>query len=329
MYTPLISFIIPDFNVEKYLQKCVDSILSQTYQNIEVILVDDGSPDKCPQICDEYTVKDGRVKVIHKSNGGLSDARNAGLLFSNGEYVVFLDGDDFWMEINNLQNLVDILRIQKYDFIGFNCSYYYPTSNTYEKWIALDDRLPTNCDKLNYIISLVRSGTFPMSACLKIIRRAFLCENQISFQKGIYCEDILWFLELLEKAESLKFINLYVYAYRKEVSTSITASFSEKKYNDLLYILKRGVNMIQQYDWPEEVRYSLLSFMAYEYCTLLGFLGFFPQKQKRVIKSNLYEYEWLLRYDLNPKVSRVVRYRKYLGRNLTNFLLYKYIKTVM
>lgn len=87
--------------------------------------------------------------------------------------------------------------------------------------------------------------------------------------------------------------------------------------------------MIQQYDWPEEVRYSLLSFMAYEYCTLLGFLGFFPQKQKRVIKSNLYEYEWLLRYDLNPKVSRVVRYRKYLGRNLTNFLLYKYIKTVM
>lgn len=183
MYTPLISFIIPVFNVEKYLQKCVDSILSQTYQNIEVILVDDGSPDKCPQICDEYTVKDGRVKVIHKSNGGLSDARNVGLLFSNGEYVVFLDGDDFWMEINNLQNLVDILRIQKYDFIGFNCSYYYPTSNTYEKWIALDDRLPTNCDKLNYIISLVRSGTFPMSACLKIIRRAFYVKIKYLFRK--------------------------------------------------------------------------------------------------------------------------------------------------
>ena len=91
----LISVIVPIFKVESYLGKCIDSILSQTYKNIEIILVDDGSPDSCPQICDLYSEKDNRIKVIHKNNGGLSDARNAGLIVSKGEYVCFVDGDDF------------------------------------------------------------------------------------------------------------------------------------------------------------------------------------------------------------------------------------------
>ncbi|MBQ9408769.1 MAG: glycosyltransferase family 2 protein [Clostridia bacterium] len=92
---PLISVIVPAYKVEKYLHRCVDSILAQSYPNIEVLLVDDGSPDRCPQICDEYARQDARVRAIHKPNGGLSDARNAGMDSARGEYIAFVDGDDY------------------------------------------------------------------------------------------------------------------------------------------------------------------------------------------------------------------------------------------
>ena len=91
----LISVVVPIYNVENYIKKCVDSILSQTYKNLEIILVDDGSPDNCPQICDEYAQKDNRIKVIHKENGGLSDARNAGIDISKGKFITFIDSDDY------------------------------------------------------------------------------------------------------------------------------------------------------------------------------------------------------------------------------------------
>ena len=94
---PKISVIIPVYNVSQYLHRCVDSVINQTYSDLEIILVDDGSPDDCPIICDEYSKKDARVKVIHKPNGGLSSARNAGLDIATGEYVGFVDSDD-WIE---------------------------------------------------------------------------------------------------------------------------------------------------------------------------------------------------------------------------------------
>ena len=94
----LISIIVPIYNVEKYLQECIESLLKQTYKNIEIILVDDGSPDNCPQICDEFLKKDKRIKVFHKVNGGLSDARNYGLERATGNYICFVDSDDFVTE---------------------------------------------------------------------------------------------------------------------------------------------------------------------------------------------------------------------------------------
>ena len=95
MNYPLVSIIVPCYNVEQYLPKCIDSILYQTYKNLEVWLVDDGSPDKCGAICDEYAKKDTRIKVIHKKNGGLADARNVALNVMTGEYVVCVDSDDY------------------------------------------------------------------------------------------------------------------------------------------------------------------------------------------------------------------------------------------
>lgn len=91
----LISVIVPIYNVEKYLARCVDSIINQTYKNLEIILVDDGSPDNCPKMCDDFAKKDSRISVVHKENGGLSDARNAGMKIASGECIVFVDSDDY------------------------------------------------------------------------------------------------------------------------------------------------------------------------------------------------------------------------------------------
>ena len=91
----LISIIIPVYNVEQYLKRCIDSVINQTYHNVEIILIDDGSPDSCPQKCDIWAKKDSRIKVVHKVNGGLSDARNYGLQYAKGKYIAFLDSDDY------------------------------------------------------------------------------------------------------------------------------------------------------------------------------------------------------------------------------------------
>ena len=91
----LITIVIPVYKVEKYLEKSINSVINQTYQNLEIILVDDGSPDNCPQICEKYAKKDNRIKVIHKENGGLSDARNAGIDIAKGKYITFIDSDDY------------------------------------------------------------------------------------------------------------------------------------------------------------------------------------------------------------------------------------------
>lgn len=104
----IISIIVPVYKVEEYLQRCVDSILNQTYNNIELILVDDGSPDRCGDMCDQYRIKDSRIKVIHKENGGLSDARNAGIKFAKGKYITFIDSDD-WISNNYIEILYDLL----------------------------------------------------------------------------------------------------------------------------------------------------------------------------------------------------------------------------
>lgn len=107
---PKISVIVPVYKVEKYLDRCVKSIIGQTYPDFELILVDDGSPDKCPQMCDEWAKKDKRIRVLHKENGGLSSARNAGLRVARGEYVHFIDSDD-WIELDLYENILNLFKI--------------------------------------------------------------------------------------------------------------------------------------------------------------------------------------------------------------------------
>lgn len=205
---PLISVIVPIYNVEPYLRKCVDSIISQTYRNLEIILVDDGSPDHCPEICDEYAEKDSRIIVIHKPNGGLSDARNAGLKQFKGEYVMFVDSDD-WIDETYIYNMYE--SIGNANVVISGCTY------TTEEGIPYEKKLPGTFA----FMDLIDNSMFGY-ACLKLYRKKAI-SNQVF--KEILREDLIFNLRLLnsEFSKCFSIVSRTGYYYRQR-SNSILHS---------------------------------------------------------------------------------------------------------
>ena len=313
-----VSFIIPIYNVEKYLSECVESILAQTYSDFEMLLIDDGSPDNCPALCDDWARKDSRIKALHKPNGGLSDARNYGLNHAQGDYVVFVDSDDFWVEKDCLEQLMNVVDAHpECDFIGFNCSYYYLDTKTYKKWVAYNESLSVPTDKNIVICSLVASGTFPMSACLKIIKRKSLSDMGLRFIKGTIAEDIPWFIDLLEGSKKCMFVNQYIYAYRQNVAGSITASGNPKSTSDLFAIVKNEVAKMKNRSIAKDAKDALYSFLAYEFCILLTA----SSRMSKEIRKELMNYKWLLDYTSNPKVRKAAFVNKLFGIKVTELVL--------
>ncbi len=224
---PKLSIIVPVYNVECYLRVCVDSLLAQdmTLEEYEIILVDDGSLDGCSAICDEYAFRYKNISVIHRSNGGLSAARNSGLSVAKGEYVQFVDSDDY-LEHNVLRALVEKMDKEKLDVLRFN---YQNVNEQYEVFEPNKVRKPfvdfrdEVCDGLTFLTE--RLGT----ACYVpqfIIRRTLL-ENCL-FKEGIYFEDVEWTPRMLLKAERVSSVNTIVYNYLYRVG-SITRSTDEEK----------------------------------------------------------------------------------------------------
>lgn len=236
MKETLISVIVPIYNVEKYIDRCLDSIVNQTYKNLEIILVDDGSPDNCPAICDIWAKKDKRIKVIHKSNEGLAMARNSGLDVASGEYVIFCDSDDR-VALEMYEKLFWATENGKYDVVysGFN------VKQDNGKWIKCNDFSKTRIfdakvkEELaaSFIgeTSLTDGHRFVMSCNVALYRRSLLEKyhiRQISERK-VVSEDLLFQLQVALHIERVKFIpECYYYYYSN--SGSLTHSFKESKF---------------------------------------------------------------------------------------------------
>lgn len=324
-----LSFIVPIYKVEKYLPQCTDSILSQSYKDFEVILVDDGSPDNSGVLCDSYAKKDHRIRVIHKPNGGLSDARNVGLKAAQGEWVIFIDSDDFWVKNDCLSNLMAVVeQHSECDFIGFNCSYYYEDNDSFVKWIAYNDSIRHPIDKDVAMHTLVASGTMPMSACLKVISRKVLQDNHLYFKKGLLSEDIPWFIDLLEKSSKCMFVNEYVYAYRQNRVGSITTTGGERSFNSLLLIIQNELDKLEERSFSEQAKNDLRSFLAYEVCILLAMISSLPTAIQPKKRQEIVNYKWLLNYTSNPKVKKASLINKLFGIRVTEWVLSFYLNRV-
>jgi len=219
------------YKVEPYLRKCVDSVLAQTYTNLEIILVDDGSPDNCGKICDEYAKRDKRIVVIHKENGGASDARNAGLDIMKGDYISFIDSDDFIT-----QSYVEYLYglITEYDADISNCNYL-PIKED-GRIIKSKDSLIENkfYDKENFkemfsVILYEENTTIYDSAWTKLYKKTLFTD--IQFPKNKLFEDVRTVPWLLQKAEKIIFGKEKHYFYQIRQNSAITQKFSEKNYD--------------------------------------------------------------------------------------------------
>ena len=223
---PKISIIVPVYNVEKYLRKCIDSILNQTFKDFELILIDDGSTDESGKICDEYNLKDNRIKVIHKENGGLSSARNAGLDIAQGEYIGFVDSDD-WIELDMYEELYKICKENDTDvgIVGINYGGASEKKKSkkieiYSNKLILDD----------LVYNKGKEITWP--AWNKLWLKKVIGESR--FKEGRIYEDGLFLYSLSSKIKKVAKIDYEAYNYRMD-NESITRSKISKKQVDFLY----------------------------------------------------------------------------------------------
>ncbi len=227
-----LSIIIPIYKVEQYLRRCVDSLLNQDLprEEYEIILVDDGSPDNCPAICEEYARAHDNVKVVHRENGGLSAARNSGIEVALGQYVQFVDSDDY-LEPNVLKTLVEKMDADHLDALRFN---YQNVNERYEVFEPnkiskpFVDYRDEACDGLTFLNERLGFGCYAWQFML----RRELLENCV-FKEGIYFEDMEWTPRLLLKASKVTSTDLMVYNYLMRQG-SITQSVDEKKKRKVL-----------------------------------------------------------------------------------------------
>lgn len=234
----LISVIVPVYKVEPYLRRCVDSILNQTYKNLEIILVDDGSPDNCGAICDEYAAKDPRVRVIHKENGGISDTRNAGLDICTGEYISFVDSDD-WIEPGHIRSLYsclqkdnqiavsDIMRIDEYGSLAATFVY------EVKKHSEMEPVFGYVWNKL-YPVALLREESFP----------------NINYE-----EDLLFNFRLMRKKPEYVYTGEKTYCYLLRQNSILMSEVSEKKVSEMILSTQQLWSILNEiYDQEQSLR---------------------------------------------------------------------------
>ncbi len=272
---PLVSVVVPIYNVENYLKRCVDSILEQSYNKIEIILVDDGSTDTCPKICDEYKALDNRIIVIHKTNGGLSDARNAGIEIATGEFFIFVDSDDYItkntienMVFSCLNNMCDIAicnMIRFYDD-GTKEPFYYPTS---------EELVYTGDEKYNTLNQ--------PSACNKLFKSYLF--NCIRFPKGKYYEDTFVYHELLFKAKGVVLTGTDDYWYFLRKNSILGEQRYTEKYFDFIEAVYNRASFLKKNNVIEFAKEAFLSLYAAMY-----------NIQKCVICNKENEYKFSIAY---------------------------------
>lgn len=236
-----ISIIVPVYKVEPYLDKCISSIVNQTYTNLEIILVDDGSPDRCPQMCDAWAEKDTRIRVIHKENSGLSDARNAGMAVATGEYIAFVDSDD-WVDLYYVEYLYRSIQQTRADIAACDVREVYDEDTIrtlHVEQIKFELAVPEEA-----INDVLHNRRFRAVAWNKLYTREILKDERFEIDR--FHEDEFFSYRLYDKAARLVYVSLPLYNYRQR-SGSIMASNSIRHLDMLDAYLERILLLKRKY----------------------------------------------------------------------------------
>ena len=222
----LISVIIPVYGVEQYLDQCVESIVNQTYPHLEIILVDDGSPDGCPAMCDAWAKKDARIKVIHQQNGGLSCARNTGIQHATGDYITFVDSDD-WLGETCYQTVTDLLQTKGYDLVVFNCN----RVNEKGEILSSTEKLEQAGELTGpQALKALVQGKLNHYAVNKVYKRELF--SQVRFPLGRAWEDMATAYKIFLQCHSVYYCSEPFYYYLTR-SNSISKTITDKALGDI------------------------------------------------------------------------------------------------
>ncbi len=259
----LISIIIPVYNSEEYLPKCIESVLNQTYSNLEIIIINDGSTDDSGKICDDYALKDNRITVIHKENGGVSSARNKGIEKATGKYIGFIDADDY-IEIDMFEKLYENIKHDDYDISICNYNIILGTNK-------IPNNISKECKKIfnnkEYLSGLFDKNLYCGYLVNKLIKTE--CIKNVRFDENVsVLEDLLFLTEIHENISKVYFdkdVFLYNYVQREN---SATNNFNKKKYMSMIMALEKIISYIDDNNTKNGVIFDYLQYVMiyYSYC---------------------------------------------------------------
>jgi len=314
-----ISFIIPVYNVKDYIEQCVESIACQASDEIQIVLVDDGSTDCSSAMCDEIAEKYSFVNVFHQKNAGHSAARNFGLSKATGKYVVFVDSDDFIGE-NCVRRIIDWIDNNDEDLCFMNVFKYFSDG---KKQIL--DVLPERSlikGKLGAMAlkSIAACEKFPGSACGKMFKRSFLIDNGICFPLGLlHGEDLSFMIKCYAYAKDFDYIDLEYYYYRQGREGSVTSCGDKTRiYIDLSRFVINTVNFSEGFQDRKE---SLYRFAAYEYMITLSTYSLLTKEYVDEANKFFKGYKWMLKYGTSKKMRLLHILVSIFGIRITSTLM--------
>jgi glycosyltransferase involved in cell wall biosynthesis len=250
-----ISVIVPVYKVEKYINRCIESIINQSYTNLEIILVDDGSPDRCGEIIDNYAKADKRIKVIHKNNGGLSDARNKGVQNTSGEFILFVDSDD-WLENQMIAELVH--NQVKFQADVVQAAFFY----AYEDYLLFDNRYyqkgdaPVILENNALMNELVINERVKNFAWGKLYKTEII--KDLPFKKGVLFEDVFWAHQVMHRVKKYVIMHQPLYYYLQR-SDSIVSNYTSRNLDIIKGLLERQCFIEEYYDDLSNESYKVLT----------------------------------------------------------------------
>ncbi len=319
------SIIIPVYNVEKYLEQCIESIISQIDEHDEVILVDDGSTDTSFSICQNAQAKYKNVTFVHTKNRGCSAARNTGFELAQGEYIIFMDSDDYWLE-NSFQQLKTEIYRNK-DCEVFMVDYIKLNQLTGELTEMDQDRTFHTKQALNgkdFVISLLKINKHMNVAVFRfIVKREELIKHHIKFEEGLYFEDMKWVFQVLLSLDRVLYIPLYFYAYRINRTNQITGSLSLKKILDRIKISAYWLEEAPKYFQDKEALDLFIHRTSELYFTsIVSFRILNKAKEEKIILDELIKHKELLNYPNYKRYQWVAHTSQRLGINLASTMYY-------
>lgn len=319
---PQISVIVPIYKAESFIHRCIDSILAQTFTDFELILVNDGSPDKSGSICDEYALADSRIKVIHKKNGGVASARQCGIDNASGTYTIHTDPDD-WIEPNMLEELYNKAIKENADIVV--CDFWVEEKNQ----TTLCKQEPSSFDPQRIIIDLLLDRLHG-SLCNKLIKLSCYRNSDTTFVNGLnYCEDFLVCCKLLTGKITVTYLNKAFYHYdQSSNSNSITKNYDIAIHNQIR-LLAELQNVLKEERFIEALHHkkAQLAELAIKYPTLNSKEYkriFYPQRQSILphIKSRFMKFSFIIaangRKNLVYSIYRIARKAKRMLLNKRN-----------